>query len=69
MRKCGTCKYWDYDGSADDFELCIAIDDQVDRTKLTLAEIHGSDACFGMLFTKAEFGCVLWEAKDGKEAA
>ena len=67
MRKCKTCKHWYYEPEWDDFGACIKIGDKLDRTKLTLAEVQG-DFNVGMLATKAEFGCVLWEAKD-EEAA
>lgn len=60
--RCATCKHWRETFMRDDQERpCAKSDD--DRPSLMRAIDTGGYG--GVVYTKAEYGCVMWEGKDG----
>lgn len=61
--RCDKCKHWGAKNSAwnEGFRECMLFDDRGTHLAQTIESDWGSQA----LITKAEFGCVLFEVKNG----
>ena len=73
MNRCGTCCHWDTKGTFKEeqgFGRCKGILDGAGTYAIpqgTLAMTCDHEDYRSWLLTKAEFGCVLWEAKGETE--
>ena len=63
-QRCGTCKHWLPLAARKGEGMCQAIEWMSSRDKRKpIAYVQDAEDYAAGLYTRAEFGCVLWEAK------